>query len=963
MSYSTKCKLIRDNPVLCALHFKNRWEAFLQHFLLAKPYPLGHIQDHFARIEFQARGTPHLHIFLWIADAPSYDCPSDHPLLLAFINKYISGKLPTDNAEHIRLVQCLQTHSHTNTCNKARGVKCRFDFPMPVSDQTRFKFVTDTGTKSRFYILQRSINDIWINPYNLQILQAWNANMDIQVVGSMEGAARYVCSYICKNEPFSFRLQVAQIMKKMPANSSQRKILSKIGNILLTHRTIGLQETAYRLLGLQMVYSTRETVYINTALPSQRYRILKPAKKLEELPSNSTDIFADGLPQYYQCRPKQQHFDNMSLAEFATNYKLSTYVPKKSSRGQPRFTFTSNGEVRQMMLRTKSACLRCNIPDLKAHPESYFFSLLFLFFPFRNENELLFPCDTYQNSFLQKQPLIDQKQLAQTNLMREFETAMRHILSMETEHYEDIQSLTTPSFAFTNQITRTQGTEPRNDVFTYDILHQPETTNTPQKDMHVDMFRAMAVCRMTDEEFNEKKSMLSVTQNDAFKKIAQHDQRSAMYLFITGGAGTGKSFLLRLIRELLLRKNHHSLPNVLVAAPTGVAAFNINGRTLHSLLQLPTQDHSNAQYRPLSPRNLKILREAFRYVQYLIIDEISMVSYNTLEHIHLRLNELKGNLLDTDRTFGGISIIAFGDLYQLRPVFGSAIFKETNRNTFMHLWKDNFALHELTENQRQCQDFAYSQLLNRIRIGEHTDEDIKTVHSRLARKLPTTTNLLHIYPLKGNRDKHNTTCLSNLTSQKTIHTIPAIHDAPDSEIPDDDQKCAGIPRTLTLAVNARVMLIRNLDTQKGFVNGAQGTVQSIEWANPIRKMSDSEMPVCVNVLFDDPAQINKLPNANIPIGITPITVKFLGKNYKYVTRTQIPLVLAFATTVHKVQGLTLPQALIDLGPSIFTAGMAYVALSRVPSLSALHISQLCPPRIYASDNVKEEMERLRKRKS
>ena len=534
-SYSDRCKLIRENPVLCALHFKHRWEAFLRNFLLAKPYPLGHIQDYFARIEFQARGTPHIHIFLWIANAPSFDCSADQPFMLAFIDKYISGKLPTDNPEHTKLVQCLQTHSHTNTCNKSRGVKCRFDFPMPISDQTRFKYVTDTGTKSRFYILQRASSDVWINPYNLDILKTWNANMDIQVVGSMEGAARYVCSYICKNEPFSFRQQVAETIKKMPPDSSQRKLLSKIGNILLTHRTIGLQETAYRLLGLQMVYSSRDTVFINTVLPPKRYRILKSKKQLEQLPANSTNIFANGLPQYYQCRPEVQPFTHMCLAEFATKYKLSDYQPKTQHRGQPRYSFKIDGETKQIMLRRTTACLRCNIPDIKANTESHFFSLLYLFYPFRNEDELLSPTDSYQNSFLQKESLIDQNQLLQTKLMTEVEKSLRYILSLETEHLEDIKISTTPSFAFTNQITSTDQTQDHTTIFSYDILKEPETNTTPQKELHVNMFRAMAVCRMTDEEFEEQKSQLSISQSAVFEKITKHDTDTSMHLFITGG--------------------------------------------------------------------------------------------------------------------------------------------------------------------------------------------------------------------------------------------------------------------------------------------------------------------------------------------------------------------------------------------------------------------------------------------
>ena len=199
-----------------------------------------------------------------------------------------------------------------------------------------------------------------------------------------------------------------------------------------------------------------------------------------------------------------------------------------------------------------------------------------------------------------------------------------------------------------------------------------------------------------------------------------------------------------------------------------------------------------------------------------------------------------------------------------------------------------------------------------------------------------------------------------------IYTINAIHDVQDSFIPTDDQKCAGIPKSITMCVNARVMLIRNIDTQNGLVNGAQGTVHSIEWdySSTYDKDSTDKMPRCVNVIFDDAKTMSPITNiSNKPIGIKPISVNFLGNDHRYITRTQIPLVLSFATTVHKVQGLTLKQAVCDIGPSIFQGGIAYVVLSRVTTISDLFIKRLCPPRIYPAKNVISEMERLRQHTS
>ena len=263
---------------------------------------------------------------------------------------------------------------------------------------------------------------------------------------------------------------------------------------------------------------------------------------------------------------------------------------------------------------------------------------------------------------------------------------------------------------------------------------------------------------------------------------------------------------------------------------------------------------------------------------------------------------------------------------------------------------------ELSENKRQSKDPLYASLLNRIRIGSMTTEDVQTLNRRVVSTTMDVKKMLHIFPLKKDREGHNQELIKIASQETTIYEIHAIHNVPDDQIPLDDQKCAGIPKILHLCQNARVMLIRNLDTTEGLVNGAQGTVHSIEWVN-----GQNTMPRCVNVLFDD-KNIFPSINNNIcePIGIRPISVTFLGNNNTYVTRTQIPLVLSFATTIHKVQGLTLNNAVCDKGPAIFRGGMAYVALSRVTTLQDLYLLKLCPPRIYPASSVTKEMDRLRK---
>lgn len=206
MSSAEKMKVIKENPIASSIYFNNRWEAFLRHFLLEKPYPLGIIVNYFARVEFQVRGSPHLHILLWIADAPNFENEIERDYIVPFIDKYISAQVPDESDHKLKfLVASLQTHSHTMSCQRYKKVLCRFDFPMPISDKTRLKTELDTGSKSRFYLLQRSEKDIFVNAYNKDVLQDWKANMDLQFIGSMYAVAKYVCAYICKNEPFEFR--------------------------------------------------------------------------------------------------------------------------------------------------------------------------------------------------------------------------------------------------------------------------------------------------------------------------------------------------------------------------------------------------------------------------------------------------------------------------------------------------------------------------------------------------------------------------------------------------------------------------------------------------------------------------------------------------------------------------------------------------------------------------------------
>ena len=266
----------------------------------SKDKPIGEVDDYWIRIQFQSRGSPHVHSFWWIKDAPSAATVEGKRSLPAFIDKYISTQLP-ENDEYLRqLVEQLQCHKHTSTCYKKTRQKCRFDFPYIPCRETRLKTDADEGSPSRFYFTKRGPNDQWINAYNLQILKLWKGNMDIQVVGNHLGAAMYVCMYVSKAEPERLKEALHKVTEKIPHKTSLRKRSSMIRRTVLTYRQISFQETVYRLGGFPFIRSSRGTVTVNCRFPENRLRLLKPKAHLRNLEKGSTDIYVPGLHQYYQ---------------------------------------------------------------------------------------------------------------------------------------------------------------------------------------------------------------------------------------------------------------------------------------------------------------------------------------------------------------------------------------------------------------------------------------------------------------------------------------------------------------------------------------------------------------------------------------------------------------------------------------------------------------------------------------
>lgn len=443
--------------------------------------------------------------------------------------------------------------------------------------------------------------------------------------------------------------------------------------------------------------------------------------------------------------------------------------------------------------------------------------------------------------------------------------------------------------------------------------------------------------------------------------------------FITGGAGTGKTFLLNCIRDminLVLSEQHGDVEYVLVMAPTGVAAHLINGKTLHSALKLTVdQKYKNDQQDNLHGNLLESLRAIWRFIKWIVIDEISMVGARRFHQIAQRLQQLSG-IANGMGNFKGLNVILIGDPFQLRPIRDVPIFKEIAGMPF--LWNE-FDFVELHQNMRQRGDTRLQTLLNNVRVGMLSFDDKQLLMSRVALDdsyyvgIFAPENTTHIYPTRKLVDEHNQKVLQKVSKDNNvkIYSIEAIDSLPNGTLPEGKtledvtpkrtEDTCGIQKVIHICLGARIMLIKNINVDKGLTNGAFGRITHIEWPLFHKDQVTGEHPKHITIKFD---HLDKEVNLGSKV------FKFDGLKVGIIERVQFPIITAWACTSHKLQGCTVPSAVCYLGSQIFAHGQPYVSLSRVRSLETLLIRELEFERIesYVNQEALIEMQRLRDRK-
>ncbi|XP_061185136.1 uncharacterized protein LOC133193183 [Saccostrea echinata] len=896
MEWSEKNDVLRSNPVTVARMFEHRFQIFHKEVILSPAEPIGKVVDFFQRVEFQQRGSPHMHCLYWVENAPNIDSDGEEAVC-NFIDRYVTCAVPSesDDAELRKSVLEVQQHSkkHSKSCKK-KGTECRFNFPRPPSQKTFITSVQeednsddcriDSETKvnkayakdilvsvwdkiqnedegiltteklfdelsltqelyeeahnmlssKRSIILERCPNEVWTNQYNSCLLKSWDANMDIQFVLDPFSCIVYIVSYISKSEREMGMLLKQTKLEAEEGNYDARQTMKKIGSAYLHHREVSAQEAVYRVCNLKMKECSRKVVFVpvgdNPVRLSKPLSLLKKksskdVEMTDEEDDDEDEVWMTNIIERYMNRPNKTIFHEMCLADFCSEFRVlaKSQVPKKEN--QNVFELQNGKGYVQRRTRTQYAVVRYprfNVEKMK------------------RKQSVKSVVDLNHSKYAKNEDVIDNAQEAY-EINGEPEDAWSRICP-ETE------------------VLRREGVALRKD----NTVPQDSVDIIPdiESDKHnADVMYHVQQNVISREEMIPVLQNLNETQREIFYMVRDWclakitgEKCEPLHFFVTGGAGTGKSHLIKAIHyeasRLLSRiMSDTERISVLLAAFTGTAAFNIGGNTLHHLFSLTK--YLPLPYEPLGEQSLSELRVKIGDLQILIIDEISMVYKKLLYYIHERLVQIK----KCREPFGGVCVIAVGDFYQLPPVKqrkDERLYKE-NMKYPLDYWLDLFKVIELKGIMRQRDDLSFAEVLNSLRVRERDQpltQEQTTMLEDCIREGPE--DVLHVFSTNEEVNTFNLTMLKRSCEDLLeINAQDYKKDKTSGKLilknrPITKSRNDGLPSSVILSIRARVMLTRNCNVEDGLVNGVMGYICQFVFED-----NNNRIVRAVGVVFDN----------------------------------------------------------------------------------------------------------------
>ncbi|KJZ68018.1 hypothetical protein HIM_03883 [Hirsutella minnesotensis 3608] len=974
--------LLRQNPHIAAFHFHRRYCLFRDVVLRTK----FNVTDYWDRYEWQGRGSPHNHGLYWMENGPVADMGDEAArdlfartwgFHITAVNPEPRRTVPQGEGNplsvdplgvemtFLRLSQivnrCQRHRCNTTYCLRVRkgsgdlardmeGAaadieaanaanperECRFDFPRALRELAA---VIRKEGKS-YYIFEAARNDSLMNHFNPAIILGWLANIDISPCTSLQAVITYAAKYCSKSEKKTepYCRLADQVLPHTAHHQPLLSFSSRLMNKLIAERDYSAQEISHLLLNIPLQEGTRMVVYVDCRPLEQHARSYRVDEDVSE-----------AVGSYRKYLQRNDQHESITYLEYLHFYNLKTWR---------RLGANAKKRVLSYFPRYRSA---------EASPQFHDFCRvkLMMAHPHRSPEELLavdgqrfesfaaaYQCCRQRHHFheddhygevganeLQAEDDEFEREEHEEPVMEEDWHELARMLPDHPLEEDDIDVLGRRDVDVNYDWTPHVGRYTDDGILHGDFWKQRKAENP----LHLDV----------DHQPLEARDTLNPEQRLVYDTVMGHfltQACSQLLLHVDGGGGTGKSYLINLLSAHLQAASGGRGTPVWRAAPTGVAGNQISGTTLHSLLHLPI----NKDFKPLSAIDKAQLQKKLRDIKYLIVDEKSMLGLRQLSWIDDRLREAFPNR--NEEFFGGLNILLVGDFFQLPPVLQKPLYydKEVqgveikSRSAYRRFDKTVFL--KVAQRQRGDDQGAFRSALEELRLLQLSMESWKLLSSRVQAKLDDQevakfVNSLRVYATKDRVNEYNHYHLDRLGR-------PVIQ--------------ATFAKQIPVCIGARLMLTSNLWQPVGLCNGARGTVYDIAWAPGADPMQN---PPCVIMMefdkYTGPVFLTTADGRKI-VPILPVNRDFLV-GATLCTRTQFPLIVCYAITVHKSQSITEDMIVTDLSCRDFQTGLSYVAVSRVKTLQGLmldapfdlnHLTYASPP-----EGIKMKMrdQQLRKR--
>ena len=474
--------------------------------------------------------------------------------------------------------------------------------------------------------------------------------------------------------------------------------------------------------------------------------------------------------------------------------------------------------------------------------------------------------------------------------------------------------------------------------------------------------------------------------DDFVERINLDREENSFYLYIGGNAGTGKSFLLKAMINAAKKRGKRSgaeldKPISFTVAPTGVAAYLVNGTTIESALGI--QPSEKKAYIKNDPSKNSSFRFLYEDLQVIFIDEVSMLGSDMLAKINFRLQDIMGNT----EFMGGISIVCTGDFGQLPPVLQKIVWETSSLDNRLDIspnyWDDHFKIYYLIQKMRS-QDNEFSEICDEVRKG-NCDDTVKEYLNNHVGPCPSeddnekyASGKFCIIVTSNNTRKaiNNDKLEKLLPDKKTYYSNAKDKSTNNPNAPKVSEKLpltrtGQLPTKLFLREGAPVMITSNHSKSKykndGIVNGARGYIDSIQASS-----TDPDVAEVVWIRFHDDkiGQLLRIdsvsllknfkPNDSLSVPITKQKKPFKTTGNVEYLRDQFPLTLCYAVTAHKSQGQTLEEVLIDFSDeNRMNNGSFYTAMSRVKYGKNLYLKDFKPTYVKANPEVEKKLEAMK----